>query len=119
LRPSQAAASKITSSRGQLSAIRNWVVQMSTVTERNGSRGLTALRLTAIGVCCVGIAAVLGVLVLNKKFIVFLVEDVGENHSVWIYSRFRGFPEVHTGDGPVTLMAFVFPGSRWTDDTDV
>ena len=73
----------------------------------------------AIGVCSVAIAAVVAVLALNHRFLVFSVEDVGESHAVWVYSRFLPFLDVKTGSGPVSLLTFFFPGSQSTEQTNI
>jgi hypothetical protein len=84
----------------------------------NDLRRLSRLAVIAIGACSIVIAIGLGVLVVDK-FLVFLVEEVGENQSVWVYTRFRALPAVNTGPGPVTLMAFMFPGSQPNDEVEV
>jgi hypothetical protein len=77
-----------------------------------------AVVFAVIALFVVAVSVTLGVLIVNRV-LVFLVEDVGEDHSELVYTRFRDSPKLTAGAGPVTLMAFFFPGAEVTETIDI
>jgi hypothetical protein len=84
---------------------------------KNSSIG-SLLKLAAVGVCLLGLAVGLGALMVSK-ILVFVVEQAGHSQSVWLHPRFISFPTINIGPGPVTLMAFIFPGSKFDEELEI